>query len=59
MRVPNNRRAEPARQVSRLGPVDRSSGVLGALEAENAHLRDTVADLALETALLRERLADA
>jgi|HubBroStandDraft_6_1064221.scaffolds.fasta_scaffold605226_1 hypothetical protein len=30
--------------------------LLGALEAENAELRETVAELALKTAILRERL---
>jgi hypothetical protein len=32
------------------------SRLLDALEAENTQLRDTVAALALETAILRERL---
>ena len=34
----------------------KASKLLGALEAENAQLRDTVAALALQTAILREKL---
>jgi hypothetical protein len=58
-------------QTERIAPADRAddagtpraprkaSRLLGALEAENAQLRHTVADLALQTAILRERLQQA
>jgi hypothetical protein len=49
------------RSSGRVGTVGAGSGkepakLLGALEAENAELRETAAELALKTAILRKQL---
>jgi hypothetical protein len=48
--------ADPADDAGTPRAPRKASRLLGALEAENARLRDAVADLALQTAILRERL---
>jgi hypothetical protein len=51
----NTRRSDCVGTVG-AGSGEQPAKLIGALEAENAALRETVAELALKTAILREQL---